>query len=132
MIKGESGSGKSTLFRAIAGLWPWGQGTILLPADSRLMFMPQRPYLPVGTLRTALAFPAATDEFNKDAYAEALERVNLGQLVDRLDKEEEQWDRVLSGGEQQRVGFARIFCTSRTGASSTRRPPHLTTKARTR
>jgi putative ATP-binding cassette transporter len=109
LIKGESGSGKSTLFRAIAGLWPWGQGTILLPADSRLMFMPQRPYLPVGTLRTALAFPAATDEFDKDAYAKALERVNLGQLVDRLDEEEEQWDRVLSGGEQQRVGFARMI-----------------------
>jgi len=76
LIKGESGSGKSTLFRAIAGLWPWGQGTILLPAHSRLMFMPQRPYLPVGTLRTALAFPAAADEFEKDAYAKALERVS--------------------------------------------------------
>jgi putative ATP-binding cassette transporter len=108
LIVGESGSGKSTLFRAIAGLWPWGTGTIQVPPRSRIMFMPQRPYLPLGTLRAALAYPAEAQHFPKKELKIALKRCGLEHLVERLD-EVERWDRVLSGGELQRVAFARLL-----------------------
>jgi putative ATP-binding cassette transporter len=108
LIVGESGSGKSTLFRAIAGLWPWGAGIIRVPARSTIMFMPQRPYLPLGTLRAALAYPAAPKRFPKSEMTAALERCGLEHLSSRLD-EVERWDRVLSGGELQRVAFARLL-----------------------
>jgi putative ATP-binding cassette transporter len=108
LIVGESGSGKSTLFRAIAGLWPWGAGSILLPSRDEIMFMPQRSYLPLGTLRAALAYPAASQRFAKAAVRTALERCGLAPLVERLD-DVERWDRVLSVGEQQRVAFARLL-----------------------
>lgn len=108
LIKGESGSGKSTLFRAVASIWPWGSGEIELPGGSTLMFMPQRPYLPVGTLRTALLYPTPADSKPEEALVEALEKVGLGDLAARLD-EEAQWDRILSGGEHQRLAFARLL-----------------------
>jgi putative ATP-binding cassette transporter len=108
LIVGESGSGKSTLFRAIAGLWPWGAGSILLPQRDEIMFMPQRSYLPLGTLRAALAYPAPLRRFSKAAAEEALKRCGLDPLIERLD-EIERWDRVLSVGEQQRVAFARLL-----------------------
>jgi vitamin B12/bleomycin/antimicrobial peptide transport system ATP-binding/permease protein len=108
LIVGESGSGKSTLFRAIAGLWPWGDGAIHHPPKDSMMFMPQRPYLPLGTLHAALAYPDAPDTFPKEEAAAALERCELEHLVQRLD-EEDRWDRILSGGEQQRVAFARLL-----------------------
>jgi vitamin B12/bleomycin/antimicrobial peptide transport system ATP-binding/permease protein len=108
LIIGESGSGKSTLFRAIAGLWPWGAGSILLPPRDEIMFMPQRSYLPLGTLRAALAYPAPLRRFSKAAVATALKRCGLDPLIERLD-EVERWDRVLSVGEQQRVAFARLL-----------------------
>jgi vitamin B12/bleomycin/antimicrobial peptide transport system ATP-binding/permease protein len=108
LIVGDSGSGKSTLFRAIAGLWPWGAGSILHPARSDMMFMPQRSYLPLGTLCAALAYPAPLKSFSKSAMAAVLERCGLEHLIPRLD-ETERWDRVLSVGEQQRVAFARLL-----------------------
>lgn len=108
LIQGESGTGKSTLFRAIGGLWPWGAGEITTPPRETMMFMPQRPYLPLGTLKGALAYPANPDTFNDEDCTAALERVGLSQLPPRLD-EEERWDRVLSLGEQQRLAFARLF-----------------------
>jgi putative ATP-binding cassette transporter len=108
LIVGESGSGKSTLFRAIAGLWPWGTGTILLPPRESIMFMPQRPYLPLGTLRTALAYPSPPDAFSTEALSAALERVHLPEYAAMLDREE-RWDRLMSMGEQQRLAFARLL-----------------------
>jgi putative ATP-binding cassette transporter len=108
LITGESGSGKSTLFRAIAGLWPWGSGTILLPPREAMMFMPQKPYLPLGTLRAAAAYPAGPDAFADGAVKAALIRVGLGDYVPVLDHVE-RWDRMLSLGEQQRLAFARLL-----------------------
>jgi putative ATP-binding cassette transporter len=108
LIVGESGSGKSTLFRAIAGLWPWGSGTILLPPRESIMFMPQRPYLPLGPLRVALAYPSPPDAFSAETLRGALARVGLNELLLMLDREE-RWDRLLSMGEQQRLAFARLL-----------------------
>jgi vitamin B12/bleomycin/antimicrobial peptide transport system ATP-binding/permease protein len=108
LLMGPSGSGKSTLFRAIAGLWPWGVGRIMVPERRCMMFMPQRPYLPLGSLRAALTYPASARRFPTAALKDALKRCHLEHLLDRLD-EEERWDRVLSVGEQQRLGFCRLL-----------------------
>jgi putative ATP-binding cassette transporter len=107
LITGASGSGKSTLLRAIAGLWPFGRGHIRV-ADSRSLFLPQRPYLPLGTLAEILVYPHAAAEFPRDKLAEALRAVGLPQLVDRLD-EDGNWAHRLSIGEQQRLAFARVL-----------------------
>ncbi len=108
LIVGESGSGKSTLFRAIAGLWPWGAGEIRIPDRQHMMFMPQRPYLPLGTLRAAIAYPAEAGRFSDEEIGTALDRCGLPQLKQRLE-EEERWDQILSLGEQQRLAFARLL-----------------------
>jgi putative ATP-binding cassette transporter len=107
-ILGKPGSGKSTLFRALAGMWPWGAGTIRLPAREAMMFMPQRPYLPPGTLRAAVTYPAEPGRFDDAAIRAALERVELGHLVPSLDHEN-RWDRNLPLDEQQRLAFARML-----------------------
>ena len=108
LIVGEPGSGKSTLFRALAGLWPWGSGTIRLPSRELVMFMPQRPYLPLGSLRGALTYPSAPDRFDDAAVRAALDRVDLGHLAASLDRDE-RWDKELSLDEQQRLAFARVL-----------------------
>jgi vitamin B12/bleomycin/antimicrobial peptide transport system ATP-binding/permease protein len=108
LIAGESGSGKSTLIRAIAGLWPWGEGKIEVKKDSKIMFLPQRPYIPVGSLRRAATYPDAADSRSAEGITAALERVGLAHLVSRLD-EDAPWDQTLSGGEKQRLAFARII-----------------------
>ncbi|MFO1160816.1 MAG: ABC transporter ATP-binding protein/permease [Reyranellaceae bacterium] len=107
LIRGQSGSGKSTIMRAIAGVWPWGRGAVELPKAS-LAFMPQKPYFPLGTLRDALLYPARPDDVQDEDLREALHRVGLDHLRGRLD-ETERWDHILSGGEQQRVAFARVL-----------------------
>ncbi|WP_114184757.1 ABC transporter ATP-binding protein/permease [Microvirga aerophila] len=108
LIQGASGSGKSTLFRAIAGLWPWGRGVIRVPAPEQIMFLPQRPYLPLGNLRAAVSYPAAPDTFDEATVEAALERCGLGEFADALDRRE-RWDQTLSLGQQQRIAFARLL-----------------------
>ncbi|MDO9560189.1 MAG: ABC transporter ATP-binding protein/permease [Bradyrhizobium sp.] len=108
LIVGDTGRGKSTLFRAVAGLWPWGSGTILTPPPGTMAFLPQRPYLPLGTLRNALSYPSATDAFPDADIRKALERCDLGNLVPKLDRTE-RWDKELSLGEQERLAFARLL-----------------------
>lgn len=108
LITGESGCGKSTLFRAIAGIWPWGAGEIHAPSRDGVMFMPQRPYIPLGSLRDALCYPAPGHAFPEEALRVALIRCRLPRLAARLE-EEARWDRVLSLGEQQRLAFARLL-----------------------
>jgi putative ATP-binding cassette transporter len=106
LVTGPSGAGKSTLFRTIAGIWPFGRGRIVVPKQAQLMMLPQRPYFPVGTLAAAVAYPAEAGAFTHKKIIEALRVVGLPALVERLD-EEAHWNRMLSLGEQQRLGIAR-------------------------
>ncbi|RRW52835.1 ABC transporter ATP-binding protein/permease [Pseudomonas moraviensis] len=107
MLSGRSGSGKSTLLRAMGHLWPAGHGNIRLPA-ARYLFLPQKPYLPIGTLREALSYPQPGDTYAPERYAQVLETCRLPHLVGRLE-EANHWQRMLSPGEQQRLAFARAL-----------------------
>lgn len=108
LLTGPSGSGKSTLFRAIAGIWPFGSGKITVPADASLMMLPQRPYFPIGSLHGAIGYPGETASFSPEQVRDALTLVGLPQLGSRLE-EEAHWNRMLSPGEQQRLGLARAL-----------------------
>lgn len=108
LVSGESGSGKSTLVRAIAGLWPWGEGSVDFDPDMRLFMLPQRPYIPSGTLRRAVAYPRDAEDWTIEEVSAALEKVGLGHLREKLE-EEAPWDQTLSGGEKQRLAFARLL-----------------------
>jgi putative ATP-binding cassette transporter len=108
LVKGPSGSGKTTLLRSLAGLWPYVDGTIDRPMDGQAMFCGQAPYLPLGTLRAGLAYPAPAETLSDDVAADILRAVQLGHLVDRLDVETD-WSKTLSPGEQQRLAFGRIL-----------------------
>ena len=86
LLAGESGSGKSTLVRAIAGLWPWGEGEIAIKPNAKLFMMPQKPYIPLGTLRRAAAYPQAADTIDDDALKDALKEVGLEKTIERIDE----------------------------------------------
>jgi putative ATP-binding cassette transporter len=108
LVAGESGTGKSTLVRAIAGLWPWGEGKVEVARDAKLLLMPQRAYVPVGTLRRAATYPEPAKSKSVAQVAKAFRLVGLGHLTEQID-EEGPWDETLSGGEKQRLAFARIL-----------------------
>jgi vitamin B12/bleomycin/antimicrobial peptide transport system ATP-binding/permease protein len=108
LISGPSGAGKSTLLRAIAGIWPFGSGRVVVPASAKVMLLPQRPYFPVTTLAAAIAYPAQLGTFDDTRIADVLVAVGLPQLVERLG-EEGHWNRMLSQGEQQRLSIARAL-----------------------
>ena len=108
LVTGPSGAGKSTLFRAIAGIWPFGSGSVAVPAGATLMMLPQRPYFPVGPLKDAIAYPAEAHAISSDRVRDAVISVGLVELAQRLD-EEAHWNRMLSLGEQQRLGLARAL-----------------------
>lgn len=108
LVTGPSGCGKSTLFRAIAGIWPYGQGVIEIPKAMKLLFLPQRSYLPIGTLRAAINYPASEDAYKDRAIQHYLERCRLPHLMDSLD-ESDNWSTRLSPGEQQRLAFVRAL-----------------------
>jgi putative ATP-binding cassette transporter len=107
-LVGEAGAGKTTFFLALAGLWPWGQGSIALPPRAEMTFLPQQPYLPLGSLRAALSYPSPPDRFTDAAMNTALSRVGLERLADSLDREA-RWDKDLSLDDQQSLALARLL-----------------------
>ena len=108
LLVGPSGSGKSTCFRAISGIWPFGEGRIQIPDGARVMVVPQKPYTPIGTLRAAVTYPEPADTYLDDDIRRALEDARLGSLAGQLDREDI-WSQRLSGGELQRIAMARAL-----------------------
>jgi vitamin B12/bleomycin/antimicrobial peptide transport system ATP-binding/permease protein len=108
LVTGPSGAGKSTLFRAIAGIWPFGSGRVMVPKDAKLMLLPQRPYFPVASLAAAVSYPARAGTFDDARIAEVIAAVGLAEWSAKLN-EEAHWNRQLSQGEQQRLAIARAL-----------------------
>lgn len=107
LIMGASGCGKSTLLRMLAGIWPFGKGTVTIPQGDKVLFLPQKPYLPLGSLRRALYYPLSASG-SEEQLAEVLQKVGLSHFIEKLDDIDD-WSRILSLGEQQRLAFARVL-----------------------
>jgi putative ATP-binding cassette transporter len=110
LVTGPSGAGKSTFFRALSGIWPYWKGRIRLPRGARLLFLPQKPYLPIGTLKRAVCYPDDPVQHSDESVRETLAHVGLAHFAGELERSEN-WSQVLSGGEQQRLAFARALLT---------------------
>ena len=110
LVTGPSGAGKSTLFRALSGIWPYWKGRIRLPQAARLLFLPQKPYLPIGSLKRAVCYPDDPSRHSDDSVKNTLAMVGLARFANELERSEN-WAQVLSGGEQQRLAFARALLT---------------------
>ncbi len=108
LIKGKTGAGKTTLFRVLSGLWPFGKGDVLIPKGKKVIVLPQKPYIPIGTLAEAVSYPEPPEKYTREEIIQVLEDVDLGEFVNRLDVVAH-WNMVLSGGEQQRLGIARAM-----------------------
>jgi putative ATP-binding cassette transporter len=108
VIKGASGSGKTTLLRTLSQIWPYADGSMTAPAGTDTLFLSQIPYLPLGDLRMAVAYPAAVEDIDEEVMKQTLTKVSLPHLVEQLDVADD-WSKVLSPGEQQRIAFARIL-----------------------
>jgi vitamin B12/bleomycin/antimicrobial peptide transport system ATP-binding/permease protein len=108
LVTGPSGAGKSTFFRALSGIWPYWSGRIRMPRGARLLFLPQKPYLPIGTLKRAVCYPDDAALHSDDSVRSTLAQVGLGHLGANLERSEN-WAQVFSGGEQQRLAFARAL-----------------------
>jgi putative ATP-binding cassette transporter len=108
VVKGASGTGKTTLLRTLAQIWPYGDGSVSAPGGNETLFLSQIPYLPLGDLRTAVAYPAQASDIDDETLTATLRKVSLPQLVDQLDVVDD-WSKVLSPGEQQRIAFARVL-----------------------
>jgi putative ATP-binding cassette transporter len=108
LLVGDSGTGKTTLVRAIAGLWPWGSGEISILRGAKVFLMPQRPYIPLGSLRRVATYPYPVEEVADATLCELMRATGIGHLCERLEAVEP-WDQALSGGEKQRIAFVRLF-----------------------
>src|SRR5260370_21244275 len=108
LVVGQSGTGKSSLVRAIGGQWPWGKGEVQLQRGTRMCVVPQRPYIPLGSLLRAIAYPTPAEAVDREEVVKALKVVGLGHFLDRLD-EDITWEHTLSGGEKQRLAFATLL-----------------------
>ena len=108
LVQGESVEGRSMLIRAMAGLWPWGSGEVLFPGGAQQIFLPQRPYIPPGSLRDVVTYPGAARAPSDADITEALAKCGMAHLAGRID-EEQDWDRLFSGGEKQRIAFAHVL-----------------------
>ena len=108
LVTGPSGSGKSTLFRAISGVWPYGDGEVAVPTGTKVMVLPQKPYLPIGTLAAAVSYPEPVGTYDEATLSAVLSDIGLERLVDKLELDDN-WTQRLSGGEQQRLAIARAI-----------------------
>ena len=131
LITGASGSGKSTLFRALAGIWPFGNGQVRVPAGARVLFLPQKPYIPIGTLRDAVKYPDEQSTATDAEIVAALEAAQLGQLAGRLD-EARTGPTSCRAASSSGWPWRAPWCSSPTGCSSTRPRPRWTTRPKPR